>query len=255
MNVVGSELSQQYRKHFIPLESNPEVFTELLHKLGVSPALEFQDVLSLDDPELLAFLPRPVLALILVFPTTSSYDNKVYEEDAERQPYSASHDDGDVVFFKQTINNACGLYAILHAICNSEARSELGTRTPEARDSIVGRLEHQCSRLGPDEVALLLETDIELERVYVELAQKGDTEAPGNAEDEVDYHYVCFVKSHEDGHLYQLDGDRKCPIQLGAVPANEDVLSDPCLRVIRGMIAQENENANFNLMALVPAGS
>ncbi|KAH7066093.1 hypothetical protein BKA63DRAFT_425862 [Paraphoma chrysanthemicola] len=246
---VGSELSQQYRKHFIPLESNPEVFTELIHKLGVSPTLEFQDVLSLDDPELLAFLPRPVFALVLVFPTTSSYDKKVYEEDAEQEPSSSSHDNGDVVFFKQTINNACGLYAILHAICNSEARSEL------ASDSIVRRLEHQCSHLGPDEVALLLETDIELEQVYAELAQKGDTEAPGNAEDEVDYHYICFVKSHEDGHLYQLDGDRKCPIQLGVLPANEDVLSDLCLRVIRGMIAQENNNANFSLMALVPAGS
>jgi hypothetical protein len=26
------------------------------------------------------------------------------------------------MWFKQTINNACGLYSILHAVCNGEAR-------------------------------------------------------------------------------------------------------------------------------------
>jgi ubiquitin carboxyl-terminal hydrolase L3 len=116
------EPSRTYQKHFIPLESNPEIFTALIHKLGVSESLEFQDVLSLDDPDLLAFLPRPVHALILVFLTSEQYEARVTEEDSgleEGQPH------GDVLFFKQTINNACGLYAILHAVCNGEARCKI----------------------------------------------------------------------------------------------------------------------------------
>ena len=60
-----------YKNHYIPLESNPAVFTSLIHTLGVSPALSFQDVYSLDDPDLLACIPRPVLALILVFPSAT----------------------------------------------------------------------------------------------------------------------------------------------------------------------------------------
>jgi ubiquitin carboxyl-terminal hydrolase L3 len=114
--------TQFYRKHFTPLESNPEIFTSLIHTLGVSPSLEFQDVLSLDDADLLAFLPRPAHALILVFPTTDAYETRVEKEDSLLTPYEA----GDVVFFKQTINNACGLYAVLHAICNGSAVAELG---------------------------------------------------------------------------------------------------------------------------------
>lgn len=124
MYIADSERVQAYNKYFIPLESNPDVFTELAHKLGLSTSLGFQDVLSLDDPELLGFLPRPALALILVFPTTDEYERRVQDEDAKLGELQSS---GDVVFFKQTINNACGLYAILHAVCNGEARQKIST--------------------------------------------------------------------------------------------------------------------------------
>jgi ubiquitin carboxyl-terminal hydrolase L3 len=109
------------RKHFIPLESNPEVFTELIHKLGLPDSLCFQDVLSLDDAELLAFIPRPAYALVLVFPTKDGFEKKVDEEKTKLKDCEVP-EPNDVVFFKQTINNACGLYAILHAACNGEAR-------------------------------------------------------------------------------------------------------------------------------------
>jgi ubiquitin carboxyl-terminal hydrolase L3 len=113
------------RIHFIPLESNPEVFTELVHKLGLPDSLCFQDVLSLDDAELLAFVPRPAYALILVFPTTDAYRQKVEEAEAELEAYKGPKSNRDVVFFRQTINNACGLYAMLHAVCNGEAREKI----------------------------------------------------------------------------------------------------------------------------------
>ncbi|TFK57603.1 ubiquitin carboxyl-terminal hydrolase isozyme L1 [Heliocybe sulcata] len=109
-------------KHFIPLESNPIVFTDLIHKLGVSQSLAFSDVLSLEDPELLAFVPRPVHALVLVFPTSTAYEARKAESEAARVEYTGSGAEQDVIWFKQTIHNACGLYAILHAVCNGEAR-------------------------------------------------------------------------------------------------------------------------------------
>ena len=115
-----------WRKHFIPLESNPDVFTELIHKLGVSKSLCFQDVLSLDEPELLAFLPRPAHALVLVFPTSPAYLKRHAEAVNKYGVYHGAGEGEDVVWFKQTINNACGLYAILHAINNGEARDFVG---------------------------------------------------------------------------------------------------------------------------------
>lgn len=105
--------------------------------------------------------------------------------------------------------------------------------------------------LAPDERALVLESSQELEVAYAGVARKGDTEAPDSAEDEVDFHYVAFVKSHNNNHVYQLDGARKRPIDLGPLAADEDVLSNKCLDVIRSMIASESNNPNFSLMALV----
>jgi len=126
MNIADQACGPVYTKHFIPLESNPDVFTELAHKLGLSTSLVFEDVLSLDDPELLGFLPRPAFALILVFPTTDDYEKRVQDEDAKLEEFRTSGGAGDVLFFKQTINNACGLYAILHAVCNGKARRRIG---------------------------------------------------------------------------------------------------------------------------------
>lgn len=97
----------------------------------------------------------------------------------------------------------------------------------------------------------MLEGNEELEQVYSEVAQKGDTEAPANAEDEVDFHYIAFVNSQKNGHLYQLDGDRKQPIDLGLLTADQDMLFETCLDVIRNMMAEEADNPNFSLMALV----
>ena len=115
-----------YKKHFIPLESNPELFTELIHRLGLSSAIGFHDVFSIDDPELLAFIPRPALALVLVFPTTPTYEEHAKAEEKLEEDYATSGAQEEVMWFKQTINNACGLYGILHAVSNGNGREFVG---------------------------------------------------------------------------------------------------------------------------------
>lgn len=123
-------MKKSYRKHFIPLESNPDVFTELVHKLGASESLCFQDVLSLEDPELLAFMARPAYALVLVFPTTEAYEKRCTEAEAKTGAYEGSGEGEDIVWYKQTIHNACGLYAMLHAISNGDARTYISRHAP-----------------------------------------------------------------------------------------------------------------------------
>ena len=61
------------------------------------------------------------------------------------------------------------------------------------------------------------------------------------AEDEVDFHYVCFVKSSKTGHLYELDGDRKGPVDHGILQMDEDILSGGALSIIQKFISRENE--------------
>lgn len=118
------------RPAFIPLEANPQLMTTLLTKLGVSPALAVHDVYSLHDPDLLAFVPRPALALLLVFPVSQAYETHRFEEDKDREEYAGKGDEEGVVWFKQTIRNACGLMGLLHAVANGPARSFIGTFYP-----------------------------------------------------------------------------------------------------------------------------
>ena len=126
------------RKHFLPLESNPEVFTELAHRLGLSPSLAFHDVLSLDDAELLDMVPRPSLALVLVFPASGTYSADLVEKDKGVPEYSLCGDSEEVVWFKQTIHNACGLYGILHALSNGQARDFIGELPLKSANRILG---------------------------------------------------------------------------------------------------------------------
>ena len=116
-----------YRKHFIPLESNPDVFTQLIYGLGVSPDLTFKDVLTIDKTEL---HPHPALALILLFPTSDASEKDKAKEEALREEYKGSGEEEDVMWFRQTINNACGLYGILHAVSNGEAKDSIGKLAP-----------------------------------------------------------------------------------------------------------------------------
>ncbi|OHE95018.1 ubiquitin carboxyl-terminal hydrolase, family 1 [Colletotrichum orchidophilum] len=229
--VFTLKMPQTYNKAFIPLESNPQVFNELIALLGASPRLQFKDVFTLDDP---TALPQKILALVLIFPTTPTFEARLTIEDAGAKDWMVEHDeeDEDAVWFKQTINNACGLYAILHALANGRAKDFL---TP----------------MDPAQAAMVLESSKELEDAYATIATKGDTAAPQSAEDEVYFHYICFVKSPDTGHLYELDGDRKGPVDKGIPNEVEKVdLGAESVDIVRNFILQGGDNIGFSLLAL-----
>ncbi|KZT62421.1 cysteine proteinase [Calocera cornea HHB12733] len=231
-------------KYFVPLESDPDVFTELIHNLGLSHSLSFVDVLSLTDPDLLAFIPRPVLALILVFPDFGDYAAGYAKDQSAKPEYAGSGSGEDAVWYKQTIGNACGLYAILHAVSNGKARDHIGA------DSPMARLLAEVAPLTPLPRAHALESSAELEAIHHSAALQGQTEAPA-ADAEVDHHYVCFVRSHKNGHLYQMDGMLNGPMDLGEAGGGDDVMSESSLQVVRKFVETGEEgNVGFSLMAL-----
>jgi ubiquitin carboxyl-terminal hydrolase L3 len=104
----------------------------LVHKLGLSPKLAFHDVFSIDDPDLLAFVPRPAYALLLIFPVSDTYENFRVQEDKEKAVYDGSGPEEEVIWYKQTIGNACGLIGLLHGVSNGEARTHIGLSTTSA---------------------------------------------------------------------------------------------------------------------------
>ncbi|PKX98486.1 cysteine proteinase [Aspergillus novofumigatus IBT 16806] len=113
-------------KAFVPLENNPEVMSHLVHQLGLPPTLGFTDIYSIDEPDLLA-LP--------------------------------------VMWFKQTIRNACGLIGLLHAVANGEPRKHV------VPGSDLDTLLREAEPLGPIARADLLYESKALESAHADAAR------------------------------------------------------------------------------------
>ncbi|XP_013792312.2 ubiquitin carboxyl-terminal hydrolase isozyme L3-like [Limulus polyphemus] len=109
---------------WLPLESNPDVMNKFIYKLGVPKDWSVVDVFGLDD-ELLSTIPSPVLAVLLLYPLGKEHDKLVKEEE-ERIKSSGQSVSDQVYFLHQTIRNACGTVALLHAVANNTGRIKLG---------------------------------------------------------------------------------------------------------------------------------
>lgn len=151
-----STAAQQYAKCFIPLESDPSALNDLMYDLRVSSTLALTDVVSLDDQAQLILVSRPVVALILVLPTSDEYERHRRTTKATVEVPEDPRAE-EVVWFRQTIDNACGLYAILHAICNFETKSFISMSVICAEDFFALTGSHRIrTQLFPEQTVHLL---------------------------------------------------------------------------------------------------
>lgn len=233
-----------------PPENNPDVMTRLAHELGLSQTLQFHEVYSLTEPTLLEFLPRPAYALLLVFPVTETYEKFRRDEDSSRKDYSASGPEEPVLWFKQTIRNACGLIGLLHVITNGEARQQIQA------GSDLEKLLREAIPLDPVKRADLLYQSQSLEAAHATAAADGDSTAP-DANAAIDLHFVAFIKDN-DNNLWELDGRRKGPLNRGKLAADQDVLSEQGQEVgVRAFLRREEEagggELRFSVIMLGPS--
>lgn len=94
--------------------------------------------------------------------------------------------------------------------------------------SDLAKLIRDAIPLAPTQRAELLYNSKALERAHQNAASQGQSSAP-NAEDNVDLHYVCFIKDPMTNHLWELDGRRKGPLDRGILDSGDDVLSEKAL--------------------------
>lgn len=220
------------------LENNPEVMTGLATELGLSPELQFYDVYSLDEPELLTHIPRPALALLVIIPLTPAWDRDRRAEDAGKGDYVGSGPDEPVIWFKQTIGNACGSIGLVH--CALNAASDFirpGSELAEIRSRALP--------LQMTERAAMLYHYEPFERAHKSFESAGDTPVPVGR-DHAGQHFVAFVKA--EGKLWELEGDRKGPLERGDLAEDEDVLSPRALELGLGRIIKlEKDNGGEDL--------
>eukprot|EP00271_Cylindrocystis_brebissonii_P008816 TRINITY_DN23315_c0_g1_i1.p1 TRINITY_DN23315_c0_g1~~TRINITY_DN23315_c0_g1_i1.p1 ORF type:complete len:240 (+),score=64.20 TRINITY_DN23315_c0_g1_i1:166-885(+) len=230
-------------KYLVPLEANPEVILKFVRRLGFPETAGFFDVFGMDE-DLLAIVPQPVLALLLVYPITPAVEAAQAAE-AERITKEGQTVSPEVWFTRQTIGNMCGTIGLLHCIGNNLQQLGLDQREGE---SYFERWFRSTASLSPAERAKLMEDDVELERAHSSAASEGDT-APPPPTDPVDLHFVAFVVVQ--GHLYELDGCKPFPVCHGAVQSHE--LLQASVKVIREFMDRNPESLQFNLIAMSAA--
>uniref|UniRef100_A0A8C1GUZ3 Ubiquitin carboxyl-terminal hydrolase n=1 Tax=Cyprinus carpio TaxID=7962 RepID=A0A8C1GUZ3_CYPCA len=178
-------------QRWLPLEANPE----FLRQLGLVPTWQFGDVYGL-DAEVLSLVPRPVCAVLLLFPITEKYESFRQEEEAKIKA-QGQEVSSDVYFMKQTIGNACGTIGLIHAVANNQRHLEFEPNSPLKAFLL------QSAKMSPEEKAAFLEKDESIRVTHESSAQEGQTEAP-SLDEKVDLHFIAFV--NVEGHLYELGG-------------------------------------------------
>ncbi|XP_028762543.1 ubiquitin carboxyl-terminal hydrolase 3 isoform X2 [Neltuma alba] len=218
-------------KRWLPLEANPDVMNQFLWGLGL-PGSEAEccDVYGLDE-ELLEMVPKPVLAVLFLYPLTSKTEEERLQQENEKKEHSTK-----VYFIKQTVGNACGTIGLLHALGNITSEIKL------TEGSFFDRFFKATTSMDPLQRAAFLENDKEMEAAHSVAATAGDTEASVN----VDTHFICFACV--DGELYELDGRKSGPISHGQSSPN--TLLEDAAKVIQGMIQKNPDSLNFNVIAI-----
>jgi len=214
------------------------------------------------DPDLLALVPRPVRAVFLLYPLGAtaaalSPGGEAAEGEVTAPPeggpgsgpgavFAAGSAPGVPWFTRQTIGNACGTVALLHAVAaaaGAAAPSGPPAAGPAARppllspDGFLSRFLLAASDLDPAQRADLLERPPpgapSLAALHAEAAGAGQSRVPA-ADADVDLHFVALVEggappgsaptggergeSLSAGWLWELDGRRRGPVCHGRLP-------------------------------------
>ena len=180
-------------------------------------------------------LPTPIYAIILLFPLSPNYEKYRQQQDNNNNNNNFNStnlikydNNNDIEWFKQTIGNGCGLYALLHILTNLPQDLIISnSKLSQLRNNLT-----KVKEFSIDDRAKIienLENDIKLDENF---GEKGDTKAP-DINESVDLHFISFIKSTKNGHLYELDGRRTGPIDLGESNNkdnnNNNIINDPLL--------------------------
>jgi len=230
--------------------SSPTAPEQWASKAGlITGRNEFGDIYGLDD-ELLNMIPQPVKAVVLLFPLTDDFKQKRDARYAEKlKKVGEGHIDPTIIWIKQTIGNACGTMAMLHALANSQA--ELEPMSP------IAEFIDQCKFKTPLERAKLLENTSLFKNIHAETAVTGQTAPPEDLN--VDLHFSCFVeapdtsaRASESGvysrRLIELDGSRDGPMDHGPV----GIFLKDVAEVVKEDFIGCSESLKFTMMYLGP---
>ncbi|CEF63264.1 Ubiquitin carboxyl-terminal hydrolase [Strongyloides ratti] len=220
---------------WLALESNPETLSSFIMRLGIKNAA-VTDVYGFDE-SLIEFIPRPHHALIVCLPDydlcnkiLSEKYNKLIEEGKNVYP------EDQVFFMQQKISNACGTFALFHALANSPLIDK-GT------GSFAQWLE-KAKQLPMDERSKSLFNDPAISEAHEECAKEGETDVP--EENKVEHHFMSYV--NVDGILYEFDSTQRFPRNCGETSEATFIMDTG--KELKPLLDKLN-NISFSAMALI----
>jgi ubiquitin carboxyl-terminal hydrolase L3 len=241
---------------WLPLESNPEVFSSFAKKVGLPETHEWQDILGL-DPDLLAMVPQPVAAIILLFPCTPGIYRARREEDRSLQAHVAAGSLTEAAskpFFLEQVasfGNACGTIAAVHSLTNADI--------PRLQSGPVCAFRDKTAAKTPTQRGAALLTTQHLKEVSDTAAEHvaAQTTCPSREGPDLDHHYCAFVPVKvESGavHVVELDGTKVCPVDHGPVAGGDTFLQGAAAVVQASFMSVEPGSMEFAMMALCTVG-
>ncbi|KAJ2337071.1 hypothetical protein GGH92_007603 [Coemansia sp. RSA 2673] len=222
------------------IESDPGVFTELIHNMGVRD-VQVEELYSLDSDTLRAM--APVYGLIFLFKWQGQ---TTPHSDSKQNPGSSGIvvDSNDVFFAQQIIQNACATQAILSILLNRESEIELG--------ETLTNFQSFASDLPPDMRGLALTNCDQIREVHNSfvrpesfLTDPDEPRRPAGEDDDL-FHFISYVPVN--GRLYELDGLKRGPIDHGE---SEDWLERVGEVIQQRMGEYKEGEIRFNLMAVI----
>lgn len=215
------------------IESDPGVFTELIKGFGVK-GVQVEELWSLDKESFDKL--KPIHGLIFLFkwaPGEEPSGSLVVDNRLDR-----------IFFVKQVINNACATQAILSILLNSR-NSDL-----ELGDTLSSFKEF-CQSFDATMKGLSLSNSEIIRQVHNSFSRQQlfEFDSKVASKDDDVFHFVGYMPI--DGRLYELDGLKDGPLDLGPIAADVD-WTDLVRPVIEKRIQRYcGEEIHFNLMAIV----
>ncbi len=228
-----------------PLESDPYIFNEYFHSIGMKKDVYFKELLSLVEYSAFLSINGPLLGVILNYSRNEIPKGAEAPKEGEVPKEEVFPKESSVPYFmRQTakLDNACGLIAALHCFGNSkngELKFEPG--------SILETFFNKAKTLSPLDRAKLLEDYDDFKKAHEHFSGKGQTNIATQVKNDYVGHYICFV--NVKGKLIEFDGIKEAP-SIIKENVNDSNFLDETLKEILKRIKNKVIKEQCNVMVV-----